>query len=446
MRDRSVYDLGGSHDLLVVASLALDAATALPNWRIFTPGEVIPHDAAPIAGILSAGDDRRILDQAGFRGLPIIHIADAAALPLSLAGLLANRLQETWRDAAEARHAAALLRREGEEQVRRLRMLENFAHALGGPRYLEALHWTPTFRFLELSGAVIQRFPLDTLTLTAIDLWVPEAEPEAAAAMFLELLDAAGKPIAQLTPERAAPPTSSAWMRFSAPAPIGGPVQDTVVRVSVPPGRTITIGLTSPVPDQRFAISLDGSPVAEGSLAARIWRADYLAPLPPANPRLNEVAGLTRSRRISLEDLGRPELLSTPAQAQDYVAAEFWARENAVFVHPSAQGPVCAILRNLDISQAVSVSTLVNVAHREAPVLGFAVGICPRGMATAENWQDHIGPYVFLPPGGWGECHHIPQIKPRTRCDVLLSTMVAGTGSNDNSWGLFHSLRVASEL
>lgn len=445
-----MYDLGRSHDLLVAEALAPAVSAVLPNWRIFTLGAPVPEVAVPVAAIIPPDGSADALDIAGFSGLPVIRMADAASLSHDLADLLADRLEEARRDAAEARRAAALLRREAEEQMRRLRMLENFTHTLGGPRHAEALQWPPTSLFLELTQPVTQRFPLDTRALAAIDLWLPDAEPDEAAGTVIELLDAAGNAFVRLSAEAPAGQGGGAWVRFSAPEPVSGAARAAIARVIPPPERAIAVGLTSPVPDPRFAVGLDGSIAAEGALAARIWRADYLAVLPPTNAGVAGTgaggASMARAHRISLRDLQTPEVLFVPPLAQDYVASEYWARENAVLLHPSAEGPVCAILRDVDVAQVTAVSALVNVAHADSPVLGFAVGVCARGMATADNWQDHVGPYVFLPPGGWGECHSVPQVRPRSHCDVLLSTMIAGRGPNDNSWALFHKLRLTSEV
>ncbi len=428
-----MYDFGRSHDLLVTDALAGPVAAALPGWRIFSTGTPLPDDAQPVAVVVPAGDDLTSLDASGHAGLAVIRMSDIGSLSQSLADLLAEKLQEAQRDAAEARRAAALLRRENEEQMRRMRMLEHFTHALGGPRHLKALDWAPTSLFLELGGAVTQRLPLNTVALAAIDLWLPDADPDEAAETAIELLDTDGNPIARL----AAEPGGGAWVRFSAATPLAGPARDVVMRVIAPSRRAIALGLTSPVPDPRFAVHMNASPVAEAALAVRAWRADYLAAL----PRPNAIEG-GAATQVPLVNLGKPELLSAPTLAQDYVATEYWPREDAILLHPSAEGPVCAILRDVDLMLVSGISALVNVAHRDAPVLGFAIGACPRGLATPANWQDHIGPYVFLPPGGWGECHHILPDPARGRTDVLLSTMLASRGPNHNSWALFHDLRL----
>lgn len=443
-----MYDVCRSHDLLVAGPLSQAVTAALPNWRVFALGDPLPDDAMPVAGIVPAMDSAAGLAATGFAALPVVRIGDdVGSLPYELADLLADRLQEAQRDAADARRAAALLRRECEEQMRRLRMLENFAHALGGPRHVQALQWAPTSFSLELSEAVTQRFPVDTLSLAAIDLWLPDAEPEDAAATAIELLDATGGTVARLSAEGTARRSGGAWVRFSTPEPITGPARDTVARIVPPDGRSIAIGLTSPVPDPRFAVQMDGGSAAEATIAGRIWRADYMATLPAPNTdsKGSVSAGSQQVRRISMREMDAPELLAVPPTARDYVATQYWARENAVLVHPSTEGPVCAILRGVEVAAVTAISALVNVGHRDAPVLGFAVGVCPRGVATADNWHDHIGPYVFLPAGAWGECHHIPQVEPRTRCDVLLSTMVAGNVPNDQAWALFHGLRVTSD-
>lgn len=444
-----MYDLGRSHDLLVAGQLAAAVTHALPGWRVFNLGDSLPEDAAPLAGVVPVGDDLAGLDAAGFTGLPVVRVADVGSLSQDLAELLADKLDAARRDAAEARRAAALLRRETEEQIRRMRMLENFTHALGGPRHLKALDWAPSSFFLELSGAVTQRLPLNAVALAAVDLWLPDAEPEEAAATMIELLDGDATPIAQLSAERSVGSGAGAWVRFSAERPLAGPARDVILRVVPPPQRAVALGLSTPVPDQRFAVHMGDAAIADASLAVRVWRADYLATLPPVNGPAGALSPVDAGRRVqslTLRDLGTPELLFRPPLATDYVATAYWEREDAVLLHPSADGPVCAVLRDVDVSLVSGISALVQVAHRDAPVLGFAVGACPRGFATSENWRDHIGPYVFLPPGGWGECHHVIPAAVGARTDVLLSTMIAANRSNDNAWALFHTLRLASEV
>ena len=71
-----------------------------------------------------------------------------------------------------------MLRRENISGAVRFRESESFLHALGNPHIARSLHWEPSGAVTELEaeGWVSQLLPLNIVSITAIDLWLPRLD------------------------------------------------------------------------------------------------------------------------------------------------------------------------------------------------------------------------------------------------------------------------------
>ncbi|MFD1911349.1 DUF6212 domain-containing protein [Halodurantibacterium flavum] len=388
---------------------------------------------------------------AGFAGIPVLAVAatEPQALARALLTLLSDARREAEEDAAEARAAAALLRKESQALNRQFRSVENFLHALGNPEYSVALSWPAGPSVIELAEGqtLTQKLPVNVLGTAAADLWLPEGllTPDA---LEIQLLDTAGNAYG-LSPLLPAAGAGAGWLRFVLPEPVNSLPADCSLRMTWAGADTLAIGLGLPVPDVAFAAHA-GTLAQPATLALRLWKSLPGVRLPPVTPLTpsGQMTGLQAGALILPSALPAPAIFSQPSSATDFMAVEFWHKEDAVFIHPSASGAVCAIIRDIEVGSVTHLSALVNVGHDRSPVLNFAIGAAPQGAVDADGyWQRRLGPWLTgLPPRAWGEAHCIPVEPVEGRMDILLAVTLAGGGPNDMSWGMFRGFRIGQQL
>lgn len=385
------------------------------------------------------------LDAAGLDRLPVVAWTGS---PLTLLPVLAGLMHETRADAGRARHAAGLLRIELDRVQARFRALESFAYSIGGPTRSLALDWPAEGMTLRgdagpghqggqaAQGAIRQNLPLDASSIAAVELWFPNADATDAARLTVGLHDREDV-LSPLVLDPLSVAAGGGWLRFTGGPMVGRDAQDCTLVIHGPL-EDVDIGLSMPVPDPAF----HAQGLAEETdrvLALRVWRAVSQLAL-PALP--GPAADAARTSRILPSELPRPALLAVPGDASDHVVTSFWAREDAILVHPSARGPVCALLQRIPLPVPQHVSAIIHVAHAAAPVIGFAIGCLPPGHLSQDDWQRHLGPWTYLAPGSWGEVHAFAAPAAGSSCDLILATCVAGAARNDNAWALFRGFRM----
>ena len=361
-------------------------------------------------------------------------------LAADIIGLLLDQMNSVESDAGSARLAASILRNENNALEESLKAVEDFMYSLGNPRYMKSLSWEPVGQIarIEPRSVAEQVLPLSIACIAAVDLWLPQGTN--AQGLQAALVDAAGVSHALRPAEGGA---GAGWLRLQPDQPIGGVERDCMLRLDWKDSAPLSLGLGHAVPDQRFALRLPKGPACEQVLALRVWKGLPGVRLPA---EVQGAALVDEAGFVSPALLPRPELFAVPPQAQDHISAAFWENEDAVMVHPSRQGPVCAIIRDVDLPSMSHISALVNVGHPRAPSLNFAVGVAPHGRVDEDGfWQRRMGPWVHgLPPHGWAQAHCIPQERIEGRADILLAASLATDGPNDMSWGLFRGFRIAS--
>lgn len=438
--------------ILLMGEAPNGLAAALPGFVLRTVDAAQTPDAnlraalAPALAIVAAtGREAEARSYADALGLPDIAVLPAADAAIALPRALATRLAVAERDAGQARRAAAVLRRETEAVNRRLHAIERFMYSLGGPRLSQALQWPPAEQIInaEAEGTVLtQRLPIDSPGITGVDLWLPDADEVSARALGVAIEDseAVRHP---LTLDEVSLGRDDGWLRFGSDEPLSGDRQDCRLIVEhIPHG--LGVGLGPAVPDPLFAVQ--GGPETERVLALRVWRAI-------AGSTLNAIGAGTAigrgraegtvAKRVMPADLPRPLLLASPKAAVDHISTAFWQQEDAILVHPSSRGPVCAMLQRVPLANLSRLSAVVHAPRRDGPPLSFALGVAPSGGISEEDWDEFIGPWVTLPPGGWGEVQASLRRAPLPGrlCDIVLATAVSGGASNENAWALFRAFR-----
>lgn len=366
----------------------------------------------------------------------------------SVISLLLGELNSARREIGEARLAAARLRTESMGTTARLREIETLLYTLGNPQLVNALSWQPTGQMLHLgAGQSLSQFlPVNAVGLTAVDLWFPGVVMPMIDAFSVMLEDASGA----IYPMQAAQPDmglETGWLRFTLPEPVEGVGRNCKLHIEMTDDSSLTLGLSQPVPDPDFRATGAGGPLADETLALRAWQSLGGVRLPSCSPKISgsQAVSIAESKFVPASSLPAPEIFARPLQAADHVSTAHWENENAILVHPSRKGPVCAILRDIDLAGLSHVSALVTVGHARAPSLNFAIGVAPHGAVDEDGyWQRRMGPWVSgLPAQGWAQAHCIP-VEPITgRADLLLAVSLAADVPNDLSWGLFRGFRVS---
>ena len=410
------------------------------------PGRICLAQLIPVG--TGAAQAQR-LSESGHHGLPVIEVDpdQPELLADRVTALLVERLQRSETAAAESRESAALLRRENISGAVRFREIESFLHALGNPHVARSLHWEPSGALTELAaeGSVSQLLPLNIVSITAIDLWLPERVHAQKCELQVLLQDSTGDAhaLAEIPDEMR---IGSGWVRFALPTAVQGDARNCALVVrNLGPARLV-VGLGMRMPDARFSAQGETMP-GDQVLALRVWKALAGASIPERrekpmiDPRLEMTA-----RVLQPSALPAPEIFAMPTSALDYITADFWEAEDAIMVHPSRSGPVCAVIRDVPMRGLLQLSAVVTAGHAQSPNLNFAMGVTPQGAISRNGiWESCLGAWVHgLPAAGWAQVHCVPTAPITDRADIYLATSLAQDMPNDHSWGLFRSFRAVT--
>ncbi|MGZ3218048.1 DUF6212 domain-containing protein [Paracoccus sp. T5] len=425
----------------VPASVEGDAADLAP-----APGRAW---LAALVGPSKSSAWRGRLDERGMADVAVIEVDPTRPENMcrELLTLLGTRLDSYEQQMGETRLASAVLRRENQSDKTRFREIESFLYSLGNPQIARSLSWEPSGAIRRLSGeaTVVQNIPLNAVSITALDLWLPEMPRNRDLGLSLAIIDAAGTSH-DLIEAYGGAETQGGWVRFLLDAPLKGDARDCSLVLRYTGNGTLTIGMGPHTPDRNFAARGDGMEEDE-ALALRVWKAIAGASLPeePAAMLAGSSMG-GHARFLSPASLPAPELFAKPASATDYVTADYWENEDVVMVHPSRSGAVCAVIRDVPLPRLSHISAIVTVGHPQAPNLNMAVGVAPAGSIGRDGlWQTCMGPWVHgLPALGWAQAHCVPATRINGRADIFLAVSLAQDVPNDLSWGLFRGFRVVT--
>ncbi|MFN3526040.1 MAG: DUF6212 domain-containing protein [Paracoccus sp. (in: a-proteobacteria)] len=440
--------------ILVEPSLAASCRLALPAslGALLVAGDVPPAPGttclAAIATPAGRTATQAMLAEHGMFGLPLIEVDPGLTDELSgrVTTLLLERLSRTETEAAESRSTAAMLRRENIATTTRFREIESFLYCLGNPHVSRSLTWEPEGTICDIlpETSVVQPLPLNIVSITAIDLWLPELLRNRVHSLGVSLLDSNGNRH-ELTETHDDLKMGSGWVRFVLGGAVAGDARNCTLVVQNNGPAKLPVGMGVRTPDPRFAAQGEGMP-GDQVLALRIWKALAGAEIPDnraaavIDPRWDMAA-----RFLAPSSLPRPEIFAMPSSAQDYITADFWENEDAIIVHPSRIGPVCAVIRDVPLRGLRQLTAVVTVGHAQAPTMNFAIGVAPHGALGRDGyWQGCLGPWLHgLPPHGWAQVHCVPA-QPIERADIFLATSLVQDMPNDLSWGLFRGFRAVT--
>ncbi|CAM3315988.1 DUF6212 domain-containing protein [Paracoccus nototheniae] len=431
-------------DLLPPALVALLTVSDVPAPQ---PGQVCL--AVLVAPDAVAAAEARLAEQ-GLVGVPVIAVDSGRPGELAdrLSGLLVARLHRVEREAGDSRTAAAMLRRENTAIVTRFREIEGFLHSLGNPQISRSLTWEPVGRvcILPPQGSLLQHLPVSIVNISAIDLWLPEVSRAQQADLKAALVDGAGRTHPLIVTQDDLK-LGTGWVRLAMDAAVQGDARDCALTLKNGGTSALVVGMGMRTPVTRFAASGEGMP-GDQVVALRAWKALAGVMLPETGTAIGagEMPRDMLPRFLSPSSLPRPEIFAMPHAAPDYITGDFWENEDAVIVHPSRSGPVCAIIRDVPLRGLRQLTAVVTVGHPRAPNLNFAIGVTPHGALGRDGyWEGCLGPWLHaLPARGWAQVHCVPQM-PIDRADIYLAASLAQDLPNDLSWALFRGFRVVTD-
>lgn len=372
---------------------------------------------------------------------------DASALTRRAFGLALDQMNSAQRDAAQERAAAATIRQQHMAMQDRFVEFEEFVFHSLAPKYVRTAEFrdqSATVTLTEVGPTLRQPLPFSTASLAAIDVHV-RAQTGRDAALLLRLTRRTGPAFApeiRLVP----PPNHTGWVRFSLTHALSGPVEDVIAELRLEGAGSVTLSLShpSPVPDYRLRA---GSQVFDAPLALRGYRSLPGAALPPT--QMPDIAPPPdgQTRLLMAHDLQPATLLPHLGPLRgvveygDYVTCEFWPRHNAFFVHPSAERPVVAVVRDIAASALTRLRASIQVARHDALPVAFAIGAAPAGLVTTlKQCLRHLGPWTVLSPAEWGECRAQLAAPVTGRFDLFLAASMEGRPHNSHGWALFRDI------
>ncbi|MFM2199377.1 MAG: hypothetical protein RLZZ505_2809 [Verrucomicrobiota bacterium] len=363
-----------------------------------------------------------------------------------------SHAQEASVDAAQARVSAAILRQDLDRQQQAFHALERAVKDFGMPQFTLALDSPLTPERLVLSGYdcltenlkvsvdavghLQQRLPVSARRIAAVEFHVDMlADPGTDGFLEVSIRDLAANilttPISIDVSE-----LSSGWNRINFNEVIDCTDRDATLHLSLTGNAAVGLTLSPCMPAERFHPSMqDGVPIGDSPLAMKVWRG--LIGVRPQLPPVKKSEG--NLIRLRAGEMPKAQLLK-PANNGDmaFDLVQYWVNEDGFLVHPPASGMSVALIEKLEFDNLNSVTAIVNNGHRDGPPLLFAIGIAVRlGNQSLIQIPDMLGPWLTLPPLGWGEVHAVLPESTSGKFDLVLVTMVAKGHENRNSWGLF---------
>lgn len=284
-------------------------------------------------------------------------------------------------------------------------------------------------------GHLRQRLPVSARRIAAVELHVELlANLSMDGQLEVSISDLAGNilttpvsiGLSELTP---------GWNRIVFHEVIDCTDRDATLCLSLGGSGAVALSLTHGMPFERFhPIREDATPTGDSPMAVKVWRG--LVGVRPQLPPLKSSEGNLIRRRSG--EMPEAQLHSTDHGDLAFDMVQYWAKEDGFLVHPPASGMTVGMIEKLEFQNLNSVTAIVNNAHRDGPIISFAIGIVVRkGNHSRVHVPDALGSWLTLPPLGWGEVHALLPESTSGKFDLVLVTMVATGNDNRMAWGLF---------
>lgn len=437
----------------------------LPEWLSAYQAlthEVSPAPGAPLAlqgqgsvvgAVVPPGTDRQTLVTLAGLAVPVLELEPGKDAGVVVHGWiqrqLVDRLDRAEAAAAHERSASGRIRADLMKLQDNFSSFDAFFNQLGAPTFSCALDIPIGGQEVvaaepmdaidpadERTFKITQALPISAHGIAGLELHVTRLpqSPDAMLTVALGLDCSVDVPWSDL---------SIGWNRLLFPRCLGGERADALISITTTlrVRDSAAFGLGPPTPLARFHLATDGRCPPEATLAIRVWRGVPGATIPPLQRALPKPRGREADRLLLASDCPRPELLSAPDRREDFVNTDFWAREDAIFVHGTMLGPVRAIVRNVEVSGLTGVSAIVNAAHAKSPELGFRLDVAPSGGAETLS-SDTAHSWTTLLPQQWGEAHAFLDRPHSGAVDLVLTVRTVNATTSNWAWGLFRGFRL----
>ncbi len=327
------------------------------------------HGALPLVALVAPEDE------AAFAGSALAAFLQGAGVPVGkeedfTAAALAA-LGEERRISARLRAESAALRQDYMRLQQSFAETEDFLNAAFAPTFTCARAW----EWAEggVSGAVVQRLPVGSIGLVAVDIWAMGA-----GSGTLRFGRLTGPDFGEKIALGAA---GEGWVRAMLPRPLAGLAEDVVIRVEA----DFALGLSLPVPlDYMHATG------AKAPLALRVWK------------------GLPGCRIPKMEPRGERYVLPASAMPAPEVqggTAKLMGGRDAWSLHPGHDGKMDFVFRGIEVPSPANLAAYVQNFGPEPVTLSLADNAEEVARCNMLPPESHVQIDMFVTEAGKVDLH-----------------------------------------
>ncbi len=353
--------------VLASENISLDGVEVIALAPWLKAGEILWRGALPICAVVSAAD------AAAFKASALARFLEASGVEVvkSVEAALNAALVAEKTAAAVLRAESAALRRDYMRLQQSFAETEDFLNAAFAPTFTCARAWEPTEG--AVSGEVVQRLPVGSIGLVAVDIWAVGAGSGWLRVGRLTGPDFGGKIALEAKGE--------GWVRAMLPKPLSGLAEDVVIRVEADFG----LGLSLPIPLEYMHAT-----GADAPLALRVWK------------------GLPGCRIPEMEPRGARFVLpasALPAPEVQGGTAKLMSGRDAYSLHPGHDGKMDFVFRGIEVPSAANIAAYTQNFGPEPVTLSLAATegeVARRNMLPPES---HVQCDLFVTEAGEVDLH-----------------------------------------
>jgi len=340
-------------------------AIALAPW--LKAKTIIWEGALPLCAVITRAD------RAAFDGSPLARFLASAGVDVveTVETALAAALLAEKEAAAELRAEAAAMRRDYMRLQQSFAETEDFLNAAFAPTFTCARAWEPAEG--AVSGAVVQRLPVGSIGLVAVDIW---AKGGGNGTLSFGRLTGAdfGEPIALEA-------KGEGWVRAMLPVPLSGLAEDAIIRVEA----DFALGLSQAIPlDYMHATG------ANAPLALRVWKGLPGCRIPEMEPRGARFV-------LPASKLPEPEVQGGTARLM--------SGRDAYSLHPGHDGKMDFVLRGIEVPRAANIAAYTQNFGPEPVTLSLGATAGEVARRTMLPPQSHVQCDLFVAEAGKVDLH-----------------------------------------
>ncbi|NOR61222.1 MAG: hypothetical protein GQ535_01860 [Rhodobacteraceae bacterium] len=338
---------------------------ALAPW--LAAGNILWEGALPVCAVVGA------TDAAAFKGSALASFLAASGVVVieNVEAALIAALSTEKQATAALRAESAALRQDFMRLQQSFAETEDFLNAAFAPVFTCARAWE--FAEGAVSGAVIQRLPVGSIGLVAVDVWAMGAGSGQLCFGRLTGPDF-GEPIALEA-------KGEGWVRAMLPKPLAGLAEDVIIRVKA----DFELGLSLPIP-LRY-MHAEG---AKAPLALRVWKGLPGCRIPEMEPRAARYV-------LPASALPEPEVQGG--------TAKLMSGRDAYSLHPGHDGKMDFVFRGIEVAGAANIAAYTQNFGPEHVTLSLATTdgeVARRNMLPPES---HVQCDLFVAEAGKVDLH-----------------------------------------